>query len=524
MNTKHLSRLGMSLASLLAGAVLLTSCSQQGERATSGSQPTKPPSKLTTSGAVCAAHGAPEDQCFICDPSLRDEGRLWCQEHNRYEDRCWECHPELQDPNRLWCEEHSLYEDECFLCHPELLEKGKRSTEAPYEAVSAAATLMCDEHGVPERECGICHPELLTQNPVGEGLKVRLPAAASAANAGVVVQTPGTQRMEHTVECFAELTFNQNKLARITPLVGGVVKSVEVDFGSQVDEGDLLARITSVEIGEAQSAYLTATAEDKFRDRTLERERGLLAQRISSEKEFQEAEAAHDASMAAVRQARQRLMVLGFDEQQILALANQQGAPGVLEIRAPFAGEIIERTAVQGAMVEMGESLFTLADVNALWAMLNIPESELPRVQIGQTVTLTVESLPDQSFDGTLTWLSASVDARTRMARGRVEVSNPGGRLKAQMFAKARVITSNSSHAVVVPVSAVQSVSGTPVVFIPAGVDLFEARPVTLGARHNDHIEITGGLQSDEAVVVAGSFALKSQFLISRLGAGCVDE
>jgi len=330
--------------------------------------------------------------------------------------------------------------------------------------------------------------------------------------------------MEHTVECFAELTFNQNKLARITPLVGGVVKSVEVDFGSQVDEGNLLARITSVEIGEAQSAYLTATAEDKLRDRTLERERGLLAQRISSEKEFQEAEAAHDASMAAVRQARQRLMVLGFDEQQILALANQQGAPGILEIRAPFGGEIIERTAVQGAMVEIGESLFTLTDVSALWAMLNIPESEVPRVRIGQTVTLTVESLPGQSFDGTLTWLSASVDARTRMARGRVEVGNPDGRLKAQMFAKARVITSNSSHAVVVPASAVQSVSGTPVVFIPAGVDLFEARPVTLGARHNDHIEITGGLQSHEAVVVAGSFALKSQFLISRLGAGCVDE
>jgi cobalt-zinc-cadmium efflux system membrane fusion protein len=383
---------------------------------------------------------------------------------------------------------------------------------------------MCDEHGVPEHECGICHPELLTQNAPGVGLKVRLPSAASATNAGVVVQTPGAQRMEHAVECFAELTFNQNKLARITPLVGGVVKSVEVDFGSRVDEGDLLARLTSVEIGEAQSAYLTAIAENKLRDRTLERERGLLAQRISSEKEFQEAEAAHDASMAAVRQARQRLMVLGFDEQQILALADQQGAPGVLEIRAPFAGEIVDRTAVQGAMVEMGESLFTLADVTALWAMLNIPESQLPRARIGQNVALTVESLPGQAFNGTLTWLSASVDARTRMARGRVEVTNADGRLKAQMFAKARIITSNSNHAVVVPTSAVQNVTGTPIVFVPLGEDLFEARPVTLGARHNGHLEITAGLEANEPVVVAGSFALKSQFLISRLGAGCVDE
>lgn len=522
--TRHRSRRAVLLAFLFAGAVLLASCSQQSERVIPTNQPTNRPAEETTSDAVCAAHDAPKGQCFICDPSLRDEGRLWCSEHDRYEDRCWECHPELEDRDRLWCAEHSLYEDECFLCHPELLEEQPDSPEGATDDAVVGSVLMCKEHGVPERECGICHPDLLTQNAAGQGLKVRLPSHDSAANAGVVVQTPGAQSMEHAVECFAELTFNQNKLARITPLVSGVVKSVEVDFGSRVDEGDLLARLTSVEIGEAQSAYLTAIAVDTLRDRTLERERSLLAQRISSEKEFQEAEAAHGASMAAVRQTRQRLIVLGFDEQQILALAEQQGAPGVLDIRAPFAGEIVERTAVQGAMVEMGESLFTLADVTVLWAMLNIPESELPSARIGQSVKLTVESLPGQSFDGTLTWLSASVDARTRMARGRAEVSNADGRLKAQMFAKARIITSNSSHAVVVPTSAVQSVSGTPVVFIPAGEDLFEARPVTLGAKHNGHIEITAGLRSDEAVVVAGSFALKSQFLISRLGAGCVDE
>ena len=60
-------------------------------------------------GAVkCAAHGAPKELCFICDPSLREKGRLWCEEHKRYEDRCFECHPELRDKNRLWCNEHSL--------------------------------------------------------------------------------------------------------------------------------------------------------------------------------------------------------------------------------------------------------------------------------------------------------------------------------------------------------------------------------------------------------------------------------
>ena len=528
MNTTQLKRFGIILASLVVTGALLTACSKQTERPTADAKAAAE-SKAAASGGKCAAHNAPKELCFYCDPSLREKGRLWCKEHNRYEDRCWECHPEAQDKNRLYCKEHFLYEDECFLCHPELKKKdaapaeGNPKASANNEAKPTAAVLLCKEHGVPEDECGICHPELLSKKQPGQGLKVRLPSKESANKAGVVVGSPGVSQMQQGVECFAELTFDQNKLAQITPLVGGVVKSVEVDLGSRVKEGDLLARITSVAIGEAQSAYLKALAEDRLRDKTLERERNLRAQRISSEKDLQEAEAAHESAMAAIQQAKQQLMVLGFDEQQIEALSGQKGAPGVLEIRAPFAGEIIERAAVRGAMAEMGKPLFTLADATALWAMVNIPESQLPRAQVGQKVQLTVESLPGRTFTGTLTWLSARVDERTRMAQGRVEVANADGRLKAQMFARARIVTSNSDQAVVVPQSALQNVSGTTVVFVKSSEDVFEARPVQLGAKLNGDVEIVAGLKATEPVVVAGSFALKSQFLISRLGAGCVD-
>lgn len=515
MNTK------LILISVTA-LVLAPGCSKHNDENDKQRATTEP---ATTRAIRCAAHGAPKELCFICDASLRDKGRLWCKEHDRYEDRCWECHPDLEDKNRLWCQEHSLYEDECFLCHPQLL----KTDETPAKGASradakpAAAVLMCNEHGVPEEECGICHPELLAGKQPGQGLKVRLPSAESAANAGVVVGSAGEDAMTQGVECFAEVTFNQNNLAQITPLVGGIVKSVEVDLGSHVKPGDLLAQVMSVAIGKAQSDYVKALAEDRFREKTLERERNLRAQRISSEKDLQEAEAAHETAMVAVQQAQQQLMVLGFDEQQIQALAEQKGTPGVLEIRAPFAGEIVERTAVQGAMIEMGRSLFTLADTTKLWAMVNIPESQLLKIEVGQKVELAVESLPGRNFTGTLTWLSAKVDDRTRMARGRVEVSNADGRLKAQMFARARILTSSSDRTVIVPQSALQTVSGTPVVFVKSSADVFEARPVRLGGKRNGHVEIMTGLKPQEPIAVEGSFALKSQFLISRLGAGCVD-
>lgn len=516
------------LLSILAVVPCGCSNDHKADAAASGKATEKAESATTAKAGMCK-HDAPDKDCFICHPELREKGRLWCKEHNRYEDRCWECHPDMQDKNRLYCKEHSLYEDECFLCHPELRKKdaapanGKPGASIDGEPKPAAAALMCKEHRVPEQECGICHPELLSQNKPGQGLKVRLPSPESATKAGVVVSTPGVDTMSQGVECFAEIAFNQNKLAQITPLVGGIVKSVEVDLGSRVKQGDLLARVTSVAIGEAQSAYVKALADDRLRDKTLERERSLRTQRISSEKDLQEAEAAHQGAMAAMQQAQQQLMVLGFDEQQIQALSAQKGTPGVLEMRAPFDGEIVERTAVQGAMVEMGKPLFTLADTTALWAMVNIPESQISKVQVGQKVELSIESLPGQTFTGTLTWLSAKVDERTRMARGRAEVSNADGRLKAQMFARARIVTSNSDRAVNVPQSALQNVSGMTVVFVKSSEDIFEARPVQLGAKHNGNVEIVTGLKANEQVVVAGSFALKSQFLISRLGAGCVD-
>ena len=77
----------------------------------------------TASAPVVCKHKAPKSECFICNPELREKGRLWCKEHERYEDRCWICHPEAQDKKRPYCNEHSLYEDECFLCHPELKKK-----------------------------------------------------------------------------------------------------------------------------------------------------------------------------------------------------------------------------------------------------------------------------------------------------------------------------------------------------------------------------------------------------------------
>ena len=387
---------------------------------------------------------------------------------------------------------------------------GHKHGEPAAETKAPPGKKMCAEHNVPLEECGICRPLLAGTLKPGESAKVRLASNDSADIAGVQTAAPTVGTIADAVECYAELAFNQNKLAQIAAPVGGIIQEVSVDLGSKVEEKQPVVKIWSASIAEA-------VAKAVLSHQTLDRERKLRAERVTSEKDLQQAEAEH-------RAACQQLRTQGFTEEQIDALVAKPNDQVLMEVRAPFAGEIVERTAVRGALVEAGKSLFTLADRSVMWAMLNIPESALARVKIGQTVELRVESLPGQTFTGKLTWIGAEVDEKSRMARARAEVANPDGLLKARMFAQARILTRQAEGALLLPPSAIQRMEGRSFVFVKLADDLFDARVVLLGAKFDGKVEIIEGLKPQEVVAVNHVFPLKSAFLISRLGAGCADD
>jgi len=198
--------------------------------------------------------------------------------------------------------------------------------------------------------------------------------------------------------------------------------------------------------------------------------------------------------------------------------------PILLEVRAPFAGEIVARMAVRGAFVETGKPLFTVADRSVKWAMLQVPETALAQVRVGQPVELRVDTLPDKTFAGRLTWIAPAVDARTRMTLARAEFADPNALLKDKMFATARILTRRTENALLLPCAALQYVEGKPLVFVRLADDLFDARAVQLGAKSNGRQHVLAGLKPDEPVAVAHTFALKSALLMSRLGAGCAHD
>jgi membrane fusion protein, heavy metal efflux system len=469
------------------------------------------------SAAVCAAHGAPVALCFICDASLREKGRLWCNEHARYEDRCWLCHPELRDATRLYCEEHFLYEDECFLCHPEL----RASGEVPAEHGMAGA-LMCVEHAVAESECGICHPELAAALGPGQGLKVRLPSMTSAMKAGVAAEPIGTSSQGEALAATGELGYNQNRLARITTPVDGVVKNVQSDVGQAVKTGTSLLAVSSPRVAEVRAELIRALSEESVAAQSLKRQQQLFDQKVSAQRELDDARSRHESARALTQSARQTLRDLGLTVEDIERLAQNQANESLLPLRAPFAGTVVERTVALGDVVEAGDVMFVVADLDMMWLKLSVTEAEAARLRVGDRVDARLESL-GRDVSGRITWISSGLDQATRTVQVRAEIPNPEHRLRAGTFVTARIAVSDDRSQMSIDRDAVHQIDGHNFVFVRLSDDLFELRAIDARPASGDRVAVHAGLSAGDVVVTKQSYLVKSEFQKSRLGAGCVD-
>ena len=465
----------------------------------------------------CARHDFPLTECFICDPSLREPGRLWCTEHDRYEDRCFHCHPELEEPERLWCSEHNLYEDECTLCRPAL-----RDPLSPSPA--GKTELQCQEHGVLEKECGICHPELASSLEPGSGLKIRFESARSAARAGVETARPIVQSGLPDAAFLARVTWDQNHFARVTPLAGGVLRHVASDVGQTVSRGERMATLSSPEVSGAKSEYLSARANEELKLTVLAREKDLVEKMVSAQQELDLARTEHEIARNQTAMARQRLLNLGLTDEAVRMVEETGSTSSELDILAPLSGTIVDRHAVPGEAVELGDALFKIANLSSMWLELSIPEHEVALVSVGQSVGATFDAHPGLQATGQVTWIGSSVDEQSRMVKGRAVVPNPDRLLRNGMFGQASIRADNASDGLYVPAGAVQHIDNQAFVFARLADDLFELRRVLLGATGRTNVLVRDGISPEDEIVVTHSFILKSEFLKSRLGAGCVDE
>ncbi len=350
---------------------------------------------------------------------------------------------------------------------------------------------------------------------------VRL-TAEEAASAGVVVE-PAARRKFQTYRDFpGTVEPDQHALADITALVRGRVIDVYADLGQEVKGGQLLALLYSSELGMAQSGYLKAAAKLNVAERSYNRAKTLLKEKVIGLAEAQRREGEMISVRAEKREAHDRLLLLGMSEKEIRDMDRDQTIRSHVPIVAPFDGRVIERNLVKGEVVETADKLFVVADLSEVWVTANIPEKDIPYIhsdQLGhdQTVEVRVSAYPGQIFHGKITYVGDVLDPTTRTMRLRLELPNPDRRLKPEMFATVRVYSDPEPNVLLVPEAAVQRERDRRFVFVQREPQVFEVRDVVLGESNGREIKVMDGLREGEPVVVKGSFVLKSELLGEQL-------
>ncbi|OFW04854.1 MAG: hypothetical protein A3H96_10620 [Acidobacteria bacterium RIFCSPLOWO2_02_FULL_67_36] len=315
--------------------------------------------------------------------------------------------------------------------------------------------------------------------------------------------------------------------AEVSAETSGRVVATPVERGTRVAAGALLVRVsaseTSAQLQEADANaaqiearlglapgqafdprrvpdVMNAKASLEWAEAEFGRIGSLLEQKVVSQSEYDQ----RRAQVEAARQQYQMAQNVAVQSYRSLEAARARVAlarksAGDTEIRAPFAGIVSERLVSIGDYVTRGTRVATVVRVDPIRVELTVPEQSVSLVRVGQPVRLTVDAYPGQEFSARVRFVSPSVRADQRALTVEAIAPNADGRLKPGLFATASIEQPTPAPALLVPATALETVSGTNHIFVVKG-DKVEDRVVTTGERVGTGVEITSGLSRGDVV------------------------
>ena len=336
--------------------------------------------------------------------------------------------------------------------------------------------------------------------------------ASQISELGIVVSAVTRGPVDGILELPAEVGFDQNHLAHVTPRVSGIVRSVNVTEGDRVNAGDILAVLNSRPLADAKAGYLSARARLDLAESSFDREESLWERQISAEQDFLEARRVLEEARIEVRSAGQQLGALGVDAASLPRMDPSSDISLTrYELTAPISGTIIERHAVLGEVLAEGAQppAFIVADTDSVWVDAAIYGADLGRLRAGAVVSIDPGD-GGSPIESTIDFVSPQIGERTRTGRARIVIDNPGDRLRPGMFVTVFAAASDALPTLRVPVSALQTVEGESVVFVRTS-DGFEVRHVQIGRRSDRYAEILSGVAIGEMIATTGTFSLKAE-------------
>ena len=278
--------------------------------------------------------------------------------------------------------------------------------------------------------CPICHMDLIPVYKDQAGMKmeagehegheegevlVRLSARARSL-AQVRAEEVRFRHLYKEIRTVGQIDYDERKVAFVAAWISGRVDRLFVNYtGSTVKKGSPLVSVYSPDLVTTQEEYLLARE-------TLEK-----VKNSGNEDTLRGAQSLVDAS-------KKRLLLWGIHEDQIKEIENRKEANTHMSIFAPIGGTVIQKNVMEGKYINEGENLYQIADLSNLWILADIFESDMSSIQIGQRVDMTSVAYPGEKFMGKIAFIDPSLDPKTRTVKVRVDVPNPGLKLKPGMY------------------------------------------------------------------------------------------
>jgi len=348
--------------------------------------------------------------------------------------------------------------------------------------------------------------------PSYEGRTELSPEAVESA--GIIIEEAGPVLMESVLELPGEVVLNKDKVVHIVPRFSGIAAKITKNLGDTVQKGETIAIIESRELADAKREYIKALHHLEFSKASFKREKKLWKKKISAEEDYLKKQHTFEESRISYESARQKLKVLGFSNQGIQALISKHDDDLTrYELKAPLYGIVIEKNVAIGQAVKSDDEIFVLADLTTVWVDVTVYAKDSKLIKVGQEVTIKSDVL-DEQVSGHISYVGSLVGRKTRAAKAHVVMDNSQGLWRPGLFVTVYLIKEKTNVSVAVRPDAIQSFRDWDVVFIQAG-NVFEIRPLELGRKNGEWVEILSGLSAGEKYVSKNAFVLKADILKS---------
>ena len=308
----------------------------------------------------------------------------------------------------------------------------------------------------------------------------------------------------------ARIEVDEQRVTRIGAAVTGRVTQIFATLGQRVHRGEVLATLHSTELSASQLAYLKALSQAELQQRAVERAQLLFASDVIGAAELQKRESESAQAQAEMDASLGQLSVLGMNAKDIAKLASSRTVNSLSSITATLDGVVIERKVTLGQVVQPADALFTVADLSHVWLVAEVPEQQAMLVKKGEAAQAEVPALNGKNIEGRLIFVADTVSPDRRTVTVRMDINNPGRKLKPEMLAS-MLIQGSPQKNLLVKAAAIVREENKDYVFVQLDAAHFQLRQVILGSEREGYITVQSGLKVGDIVVSDGAFHLNNE-------------